>query len=221
MTAFGDPQKWADAFQTLHERVIENLAIAWPRCVRQFDGKYVHEQKVTNKLVVELRKASRSGTSSIPARIEAEYTLLNEISTGDVNTKGYVDMALLVGDDDEVYVAYESKWLNVPVTSGGRVSKAREYVLEGLARYVREQYATNLPRAYMLGYVFDNDISFASRQLEAQISLKEIELDCVGRPQWILMDGCPDGMERRLSEHGRTGRLITIEHLLMKFNPVR
>ncbi len=198
--------------------MLQKLAEAWPQCVRHFGGVYAHEQKVTNKLVIELRKANRKGRCRVPGRIEAEYTLLEEsIASGSVATKGYVDMAVLVGDDEAIYLAYENKWLNVKHDTAVRRVKAREYVLEGLMRYVNEQYSALLPRGYMLGFVFDGDLAYASAKIEAEILKRRTELRCTAGTQWEKVSNCPGTMERRRTDHARKPVTITVDHILLDF----
>lgn len=217
--AFGDPSEWAPIFESIHDCMLEKLAIAWPRCTAHFRGAHVHEQKVTNKLVVELRKANREGGCRIPGRIESDHTLLEEtIATGAVGTKGYVDMVVLVGDEESVYMAYENKWLNVRDGSGARRPQAGEYVRDGLMRYVREQYSSLLPWGYMLGFVLDGDLTHASSSIEAVITTRKTELLCSGAGQWERIANCPATMERRWTKHARKPNPITIDHILLDFS---
>ena len=75
---------------------------------------------------------------------------------------------LILSQDRDVYLAYECKRLNV-VREDGKRSLAREYVMDGLSRFITRQYAENLPVGCMLGYVVDGDLKSAASSVRAKI----------------------------------------------------
>ena len=86
--------------------------------------------------------------------IEFQYEPFGYQSDGTAYSKGRIDMAVLLDQDRERYLAYECKRLNL-THSSRRSSLATLYVTKGLHRFVTEQYAEKLPVGYMLGYVLD------------------------------------------------------------------
>ncbi|MCP4486281.1 MAG: hypothetical protein GY820_03030 [Gammaproteobacteria bacterium] len=77
-----------------------------------------------------------------------------------VTGKGYIDIALILDQDRDKYVAYECKRLNV-MYKGKLSSLATPYVKKGLYRYIEQHYSRTLPMACMLGYVMDGKVQYA------------------------------------------------------------
>lgn len=129
-----------------------------------------HEDHITEHLVKALRK-----TKKVPGRITYQYVLLDEDANGNVTTPSSIDFVLTVGDDEEVYLAYECKRLNV--TYGTRVRNyCGPYVDDGLMRFVSGQYAKGLPMATMIGYVMNGNNATARRGLRRVMKLRTTAL---------------------------------------------
>ena len=147
--------------------------------------------------------------------IEYHYEPFGYGPMGTVFSKGEIDMAVLLDQSRERYLAYECKRLNV-VYEGGRRSLATRYVKDGLIRFVTEQYAESLPVGCMLGYVLDGDLLSAKAKVRTAI---EDNRNYVG-----LMAG-PDAeaplgsVERVVSRHKRLGcgQEIEIRHAFLPF----
>ena len=118
---------------------------------------------MTDQLVLALQRDPVSGRRFI---IVPQYKLLDEDLRGDVVTKGFIDIAVFFNWNQEIYLAFECKRLNVSY-GGGRHSQAGKYADEGLMRYVSAQYARSLPFGAMLGYVMDGDVDWVLGQLPA------------------------------------------------------
>ena len=100
---------------------------------------------------------------------DAQYVPLEPLGyTGAVTGKGYIDIALIIDNDRDMYVAYECKRLNV-THKGKRSSLATPYVKEGVYRYINQQYSRTLPMAGMLGYVMDGEVQYALDKVHAAI----------------------------------------------------
>ena len=124
------------------------------------------EDDITNNLIHLLWRDQEVRRIGWP---EAQYVPFGSIgSMGAVTGKGYIDMALILDDNRDMYVAYECKRLNV-LYKGKRLSLATPYVTEGLYRYINQQYSYSLPMACMLGYVMDGDVGFALDKVHAAI----------------------------------------------------
>ncbi|KPL69306.1 hypothetical protein SZ64_15050 [Erythrobacter sp. SG61-1L] len=76
-----------------------------------------------------------------------------------------------MGDDEDVYLACECKRLNVPFKSGKK-ALVREYLDEGLARFLIGKYSPGLPYALMLGYVMDGNTVSARRALRRALTAR-------------------------------------------------
>lgn len=175
MIVAGDPGSWADRFSTLDERMLERIAALWPDCIRTLPPMPL-EDVITINLVALLHK------DEIVRRlchwIEYQFEPFGMSADGVRFSKGKIDMAAIIDQDRETYLAFECKRLNV-VGTGGRQSLATPYVTEGMMRFVTEQYAEGLPFGCMLGYVLDGDIAFARQQVDGAIAAHAIvSLSC-------------------------------------------
>ena len=169
----GSPDAWLAHFRDLGEQMSEAIEAAWPICIGPLQAKkgaMTHEDHITEHLVKALRK-----TKKVPGRITYQYVLLDEDANGNVTTPSSIDFVLTVGDDEEVYLAYECKRLNV--TYGTRVRNyCGPYVDDGLMRFVSGQYAKGLPMATMIGYVMNGNNATARRGLRRVMKLRTTAL---------------------------------------------
>ena len=92
-------------------------------------------------------------TKKVPGRIAYQYVLLVKDTNGNVSLSSSIDFVLTVGDDEDVYLAYECKRLNVPYpclsqrNSSGRRSR--------LLSQHAEQRRPDVDRTRILGRSFD------------------------------------------------------------------
>ena len=209
----GDPGSWLAQFQDVEERLIARLPAVWPVCLRGLPAQPLEDQ-ITLRLVVHLRRdreARRLGA------IHAQLMLLEEQLTGDVVPKGYIDFAIILGENPECYVAFECKRLNVNSRSGV-VSLAGVYAEKGMMRYICAQYARELPLGVMIGYVLDGNTAVAEARLVSAIT---------ARAQALCISASPVSREpvafirRLLTNHHRTGetRAFEIRHALLPYPP--
>ena len=147
--------------------------------------------------------------------LEFQYEPFGYTSKGTAYSKGKIDMAVLLDQERERYLAYECKRLNV-VRNGRKESLATPYVTEGLIRFVTEQYAENLPIGCMLGYVMDGDVTRAKSKVQAAIKSNKCNIGLTAGPVKNQKIG---GVKRFLSRHLRSGsgNEIEIRHALLPF----
>ena len=106
--------------------------------------KHPHEDTISANLVDVL-----NGDPEVRRRfhwIEFQYEPFGYTVEGTAYSTGSVDIAVLLNQDRDIYLAYECKRLN-DVRKDGRRSLAGDYVTDGLSRFVAEQYAEGLPLA--------------------------------------------------------------------------
>jgi hypothetical protein len=193
----GNPALWLARFQDVEQRLINRLPDVWPVSIAGLTGQ-PHEDQITRRLVLHLRKDPE--TRKLGA-IHIQLPLLEEQQRGDVVTKGYIDMAIVLGENPECYVAFECKRLNV-VTKGGLSSLAGAYVEHGMLRYVCAQYARDLPLGGMIGYVLDGDTLGAEQRVCAAILTRSAMLCSSSGP----VVSAPISFVRRLTTaHVRSG----------------
>ena len=130
-------------------------------------------------------------------------------------SKGKIDIAVLLDQERERYLAYECKRLNV-IHNGTRASLATRYVNDGMMRFLTEQYAEGLPMGCMLGYVMDGDMTFALTQVFGAIAAQKTQLAVIDGP----ISGQPiTGIERFLTGHQRSNKSnIELRHILLPFS---
>ena len=145
--------------------------------------------------------------------IEYQYEPFDYTPEGTARSKGSVDMAIILDQDRDTYLAYECKRLN-ELRDDGRRSLAGRYVTDGLSRFVEGQYSDNLPVGCMLGYVLDGDVQYAAARVRAAIVERgqEVALDMMPR------DDIAIGVATRFySRHlrGSKGAVIEVRHALL------
>ena len=156
-----------DDFRILSDRLLPHIVRLLPSCVRTLGGE-LSEDAITRNLVSglakspELRRVADLQYHFEPFRADDRG---NQWSTGQID---FIAQPFGVRNR-ELYLAYECKRLNVRRSGGPRRSKAAEYVKDGVARFVTEQYSAGLPLACMLGYVEDGDVHMANRKVRQKI----------------------------------------------------
>lgn len=165
----GDPSSWLGYFRDIEQRFVERLEVVWPECAKSISSQ-TKEDDITMELVLALRRDRALREFGI---LDYQHALLDEDQIGDPVVKGFIDMALLM--DDEVYVAFECKRLNM-VWQSTKHSLAGKYVDEGIMRYITAQYARDLPLGVMIGYVMDGDLHSADRDVRKAMDTKKQKL---------------------------------------------
>src|SRR3546814_5418290 len=102
-----------------------------------------HEDHITEHLVHALRRTKR-----VPGRITYQYVLLVADANGNVSLTSSIDFVLTVGDDEDVYLAYECKRLNVPYRAGV-ANLCGAYVDDGLRS---EEHTSELQSLMRISY---------------------------------------------------------------------
>lgn len=210
MMLVGDPQEWTKRFRTIDVRFLERVIAVWPQCLGVLPCNPL-EDEITINLVSTLLKDSKA--RCLFHHLEYQYEPFGYTAEGLAYSKGKIDMALLVDQERERYLAYECKRLNV-VSKGTTRSLATPYVLDGMSRFIIEQYAADLPVGCMLGYVMDGRLNTAQAKVRRAIASNKREIGLVYGP----IDEKPLGpIERLTSFHWRvpSGTTIEIRHALL------
>lgn len=204
----GDATVWGVRFRSFDARFIERVAAVWCRCVNRLP-EHPDEDTITRNLVDLLQ--SDPGVRRWFHWIEFQYEPFGHTAEGTAYSTGRIDIAVLLNQDRNVYLAYECKRLN-DVRKDVRRSLAGKYVTDGLSRFVAEQYSEDLPLACMLGYVLDGDLEYAESSVRARIAELREEVSLVAEPH----DAAPIGESKRFfSRHRRhSGDEIEVRHAL-------
>lgn len=206
----GSPDAWLVHFQDLGEQMSKAIEAAWPICIGPLQAKkdaMTHEDHITVHLVNALIR-----TKKAPGRILSQYVLLVEDANGNVSVSSNIDFVLTVGDDEDVYLAYECKRLNVPYAARVR-NLCAPYVEEGLMRFVTGQYSNGLPMATMIGYVMNGDNGRARSGLRKVMKARAATLGLTAEQDRPTLPGMP---ARFSSTHTcRSGHSMKVEHHLL------
>ena len=209
----GDPSAWLVKFQDIHEKVLHVIQDVWPDCARRFHADAL-ENRITDQLALMMQ---RDPSSRGNWRIEPQHKLLDSDQKGDVVTKGFIDFTVIFDLNQENYIAYECKRLNVSFTSGFQ-TLADKYVNEGVMRYVAAQYAQNLPLGVMIGYVLDSNVPKAVTAVKNQIKNKSKRLHCNSASPIKNLPPL-SFIIRFKSDHLRLNGKIEVQHLLLPLSP--
>lgn len=147
-----------------------------------------------------------------PLQIHLQPDIVNSDADPEKNTpEGRLDLQVSCGLGYEVYFAIEAKRLRVSLPSGF-FPGGREYVKDGMMRFVAGQYAPFMRAGAMLGYAYDGETENARADIDRQVQkeAKELRLKEPRRlaPSPILPD-------QPISEtkHDLEKRSFTIFHL--------
>ena len=208
----GDPTDWVARFRSLDARFLDCILEVWPICVATIPNE-PDEDTITINLVKLLNlnvKARR-----LFHQLAYQHEPFGYNSKGWAYSKGKIDMALLLDQERERYLAYECKRLNV-ARNGQTRSLATPYVREGMLRFVTGQYSAGLPVACMLVYVLDGNVVAAEFKVRTAIDLNSTDIALMGTPTASRRVGT---IRRFSSRHRRlsNGTNIEIRHALLPF----
>lgn len=208
----GDPSHWASHFTSIDDRLLVRMIAVWPQCLSVLPPN-PEEDTITFNLISLLTKdaGARQLFNSLGYQFEPEGFTPDGLAF----SKGKIDMAVLLDQGRERYLAYECKRLNVQY-SNARQSLAVPYVNEGVIRFITEQYSEGLPVGCMLGYVLDGDIEFALARVHAAIESNKGTIGLTGGPA----NGIPlSTVVRFTTDHVRpaSGNTIHVRHSLLPF----
>lgn len=208
----GNPATWAARLRSLDVRLLQRVAGVWSACRGNLPAQ-AEEDVITLNLVQFLRKDPLVRESF--HSVAFQYHPVGYEANGLAYSKGRIDLAVLLDPLAEGYLAYECKRLNI-VRADGRRSLAREYVMDGIYRFIVGQYSENLPVGCMLGYVLDGDVVYAASSLRAKIVECDQDISLVMGPR----DEPAIGMATRFSSRHRRqpgNDEIEIRHALLPF----
>lgn len=208
----GDPSAWATRFRTLDIRFLERVVAVWPSCLDVLPDD-PHEDTITENLVAKISKDPKA--RRLFHHLEYHYEPFGFTVEGRAFSKGKIDMAVLLDQEREHYLAYECKRLNVP-RNGGLRSLATEYVTDGVVRFVTEQYAASLPVGCMLGYVLNGDASDARTKVLAAIGAQGDDIGLLDKPEH-QMSIEPSFRFSTRHERGPGVLEIEVRHALLPF----
>jgi hypothetical protein len=151
----------------------------------------------------------------LPIKIDRE-AIVDDISTE--KEIGRIDLRLTHGYRSEVYFAFECKRLNVIDKNGRTSSLAKEYVMNGMTRFVgsEPQYAKGLKQGGMIGYVMNGKIDDAITAVNKQIKANYIGLQMKSSKGLNASSRLPNSLLKE-SLHHLPSQEFTIHHVFLPF----
>jgi hypothetical protein len=149
-----------------------------------------------------------------PLQIHLQPDIVSSDTDTEINTpEGRLDLQVSCGLGYEVYFAIEAKRLRVSLPSGF-FPGGREYVNDGMMRFVTGRYAPFMRSGAMLGYVYDGKNKTAKADIARQIEKNKKKLKL--HPKKMLMPSkiSPDQSIDE-THHDIDNRKFVIYHLLL------
>jgi hypothetical protein len=212
MPVSGDPRLWLDSFSPgLIPQIIELVLTSWDAFEKP--GRNEKEVPITRRFRSFLKRR-KNALRELPVRIDRE-SVEDDPDSGE--ERGRIDIRFTEGYScrEEVYFAFECKRLNVPTRTGCR-SLAREYVVQGMMRFVTAQYAAGLEHGGMIGYVLDGNVSNALVAVDRSITSTGRALMMKGPlrlRESLLIPGRRDVKE---TSHYLSDRTFRIQHVFLR-----
>lgn len=177
MSTQGNTAEWQEdliAIQDIVCRVI--MPEAWRLCCTECCGYDYNENKVTGILVKHLQKVKalrRQVFENTHFRIHPQ----TEVNSGE-DDLGRIDIFVTpYVDDEEVYLAYECKWLCKDSSSASLYAGD-----DGIGRFLTGKYSSNVNVGNMIGYVRKVSLVHAAESVSTAMKNKSMPLPLAEYP---------------------------------------
>ena len=209
MATTGNLDRWADSFPlSLVPQIIHLLLDSW----ENFITNKTHEVPITQEFFAVLDRNHEF--LKLPFLIDLEVPLPSPDGT---EILGRLDLRFIYGYRRKVYLSVECKRLRIH-TSDGFKTLSYEYVTEGMVRYFNRQYAQDLDKGGMLGYVMDGDCDGAVADVQKAIERQRLDL-YMRENETLKASSCITSkqVKETLHKYGPTKR-FTIYHVFLPMN---
>jgi hypothetical protein len=179
MNLIGAPDEWIDLIDDMVPDILDLVIATWEAMPPPAND--AREDPTTEELCLRLRQNRNS--SELPFRIDIQMVELDPEGGED---QGRMDIAFSPPvPREDIYFCLECKRLNVTQKNGKIRSYASEYIVHGMMRFVRGQYAKSVRHGGMLGYVLDGDIIKAMKNVASNIKkrFEDLEMESPGEMQ--------------------------------------
>ncbi|MTJ06651.1 hypothetical protein [Anabaena sp. UHCC 0204] len=165
MAIIGNSSLWQDTFPDyLIPDILDLVLSAW----QVFSKPKIddHEVPITKRFRATL--IQQKDLRRLPVKIDREIPE-DDLESG--TEKGRIDLLFTSVERcrEDVYFSFECKRLNVISKDGKRESKAKDYVVDGMMRYITSQYASGLLCGGMIGYIMNSDSKTAITAVDSQV----------------------------------------------------
>jgi hypothetical protein len=190
-------------------RIIQNIQNCCALLKRQED--FEKENSLSKRLYLHLCLLPEYRRGPIAPLWESWLVNLTDVNA---EITGRADILFLCGGI-ETYFLLEAKRLFVTYPGGNQDSLVKEYIKDGMMRFVSGQYASKMTEGAMLGYVCDNTVPIARSALSAEVAKQAVKLQLAGNGAWQEsgLAVTPSVDETR---HALSNREFTMYHILTK-----
>lgn len=209
MTIVGDASAWGDAFpDELLPDILEMVCAVWSGLKKPQPSD--HERATSQRMVASIRRSLMC--RRLPLRVDIETTLIDD--TGEIEI-GRLDLRFTSASyHPEAYFSFECKRLCVHDGSRFR-ALAKEYVTDGMMRYVSGKYAPSRRHGGMIGYVHLGTRETAVAKVGAKIKANAVLLRMTAPAAFEPCSLAPGNAAIRTSIHERNTGSFSIHHVFL------
>lgn len=189
-------------------RIIQNILACIGALSRTFPGE--KENDLTKRLYKDLCRNPEYLRGPIAPYLEVPIVVIDD---EEPEITGRADIIFTCGKGLETYFPVEAKRLYVTYPSGKTASLVKDYINDGMMRYVTGQYASKMSEGAMLGYVCDSTVPVAKKALSASVDKEAAKLRLAKSGAWQTSSIAvtPSVDETR---HDLDGRSFIMYHIL-------
>lgn len=163
-------------------RIIQNILDCCETLTRQ--APHENENSLSRRLFKKLMRFPEYHIGPVVPHWESWIV---NVSEEDVAITGRGDI-LFCGGGVQTYFLVEAKRLFVTFPGGDKRSLLKEYITDGMMRFVTGQYASKMNAGAMLGYVFDKSLGDAKVALSAAVNEEKTKLKITHDGEWQESD---------------------------------
>ncbi len=169
------------------------------------------EDKITNKFYAHL----------IENKNRSKYFFTIVLRAAEIDDQGEevgeIDIKIIYKNQEKTYFSLECKRLRVHFPSGFD-NLAGKYVTEGMYRYFNGQYARDLGKGGMLGYIIDGNCKKAIQDVKKSIEKRRLDL-CMQENETLRDSSCiaSKQVKETLHKYGPNDKFI-IYHIFLPMN---
>jgi hypothetical protein len=214
MAFIGEAKQWNFA-DRLIPKIIEMTLEAW-NVVNSEINIDTKEDAITRNLIVKMRSVKPRSTHPFNIQSQAELLNNNAAIAGRIDIR--IDHLQMTNEQlasgRDIYFAFECKRLSVSFSTGWQ-SLAQDYVQEGMMRYITEQYAKDLDKSGMLGYVMDGNVEKAMTCVKDAIGKKKQQLCLRHSKPFCSSSIQPQCNEIKETRHNVRNSEFVIHHIFL------
>lgn len=160
-------------------RILQNLQNCCGTLIRQ--APFELENDLSKRLFKQLCRCPEYRTGPLEPHWESQVVTFDE---DEPEITGRVDIKFSCGRGIETYFPVEAKRLYVTYPKGTKASLIKDYINDGMMRYVSGQYASKMAEGAMLSYVCDSTIPVAKNALSAEVGKEAVKLRLAKSGAW-------------------------------------